>query len=287
MKKIFSVLAVVFAAACVFAVEWPQAEHGTDSISSYFGQNIDGRISQSIIFEEPAQVNSIKDGKILIIISDFDDDSSFFPSALGTSVIVAHDDDLISVYGNLDKESVKQNVLKKDSLKEGDVIGETGNTGWQKKRSSLEFQIIDSQKKTSINPKILLPRVDNVKDYTLSGLILRNKDGAFFDLRESRVFPSGSYRIYHTRNQIAVPYKMTATINGVVVDELSFDTIGMQGGKLYISGKKQYTAQDIYPREDLILCGDFMLTPGKSTLAINTENILGKTRQVSYVISIY
>ena len=53
--------------------------------------------------------------------------------------------------------------------------------------------------------------------------MLQNKDGKLFDIRENKVYPSGLYKVFQTRNKIAAPYKTTVTINGVVVDEISFD----------------------------------------------------------------
>ena len=286
MKKsvvLFSAF-LLFVSSSVSGVEWPQEEHNSDSIVSYFAQNIGGRMSTSIIFADPAEVKAVKEGKVLIVMSDDDDDTDFFPSALGTSVIIAHDDELISVYSNLDSETVNE---KSDTIKEGEIIGSTGNSGWQEKRSSLNFQIIDIQKSSAINPKILLPRTENEKDYNLSGIVIQGKDGVYYDLKERKQFPSGTYKVYHSRNKVAAPYKITATINGVVLDELSFDTIGEQNGKLYITGKKQYTSVDLYPDSDLILSGEIMLTPGKFTLGLSVENFLGKTKQATYILSIY
>ncbi len=289
MKKLFLTFAFILGAFSIslFAVEWPQEEITETSIISDFAQNISGKISTSIIFEEPAQVKNIKDGKILIIMSDSEDNSEFFPSALGTCVIVSHEDDLISVYSNLDETSVKEVTGTKKTLKEGEIIGETGNSGWQQERSCLEFQIIDTQKASAINPKILLPHNQKEMEYNLSGIMLQNKDGTFFDLRERKSFTAGSYKVYHTRNKNISPYKMTATINGVIVDEISFDTVTMQNGILYVTGKKQYDSQDIYPNQNLILTGEVMLTPGKSILGLTVESYLGKTKQINYNLSIY
>lgn len=288
MKKLIYFIITILIAAPLFSVEWPQEEYNNNAFSSYFGQNISGRISTSLIFSDPSEVKAINDGKILIMMTDISDDSEFFPSTLGNTVILCHDDDLISVYANLDAETTIQNIGTKTTLKEGDLIGETGNSGWQQTRSNLEFQIIDLQKSSAINPKILLPRAENEIDYTMTGIMLQNKDGKLFDIRENKIYPSGLYRVYQTRNAIAVPYKTTLTINGVVLDEISFDTIGQENGKLYLSGeKKKYDAQVMYPDNTLILLGEMMLTPGRSTLGLTAQNFLGKLKQQSYVISIY
>ena len=286
MKKLLFFIVLLFC-GIAFGVEWPQDEYDDKAIVSYFGQNVSGRISTSIVFRDPAEVKAVKDGKILIIMSDFNDDSEFFPSTLGSSVILCHDDDLISVYSNLDTDSINEMTADKDTVKEGEIIGTTGNSGWQNQRSSLEFQLIDNLKSTAINPKILLPRTENEVDYSLTGIMLQNKEGKLFDLRESKNFQSGQYKIYQTRNKIAVPYKTTITINGVLIDEISFDTVGQENGKLYVIGKKKYNAEDLYPDDTLLLLGEAMLTPGRSTLGLSTFNFLGKTKQLNYVLSIY
>ncbi len=303
MKKIITLTAAFFAMLfTVNAVEWPVEDKAPDSIISYFGQNVGGNISKSIIFAKPKptqdkegniisvehEVKAVKEGKILIVMTELDDDSELFPSALGTSVILAHDDDLISVYSNLESQSVNLNTQNKTSLAEGEVIGNTGNTGWQAVPSSLEFQIIDNQNSAAINPKILLPRTEKETDYSLSGIMLQNKSGTFYDLRESKIFPAGTYKVYHTRNKTAMPYKLTCTINGVIEDEIFFDTITYQNGKLYLSGKeKRYNSEVLYADENLLLTGELTLTPGKSTLGITAETFLGKQKQLNYILSIY
>jgi hypothetical protein len=303
MKKIITLTAAFFAMLfTVNAVEWPVEDKAPDAIISYFGQNVGGNISKSIIFAKPKptqdkegniisvehEVKAVKEGKILIVMTELDDDSELFPSALGTSVILAHDDDLISVYSNLESQSVNLNTQNKTSLAEGEVIGNTGNTGWQAVPSSLEFQIIDNQNSAAINPKILLPRTEKETDYSLSGIMLQNKSGTFYDLRESKIFPAGTYKVYHTRNKTAMPYKLTCTINGVIEDEIFFDTITYQNGKLYLSGKeKRYNSEVLYADENLLLTGELTLTPGKSTLGITAETFLGKQKQLNYILSIY
>ena len=303
MKKIITLTAAFFAMLfTVNAVEWPVEDKAPDSIISYFGQNVGGNISKSIIFAKPKptqdkegniisvehEVKAVKEGKILIVMTELDDDSELFPSALGTSVILAHDDDLISVYSNLESQSVNLNTQNKTTLAEGEVIGNTGNTGWQSVPSSLEFQIIDNQNSAAINPKILLPRTEKETDYSRSGIMLQNKSGTFYDLRESKIFPAGTYKVYHTRNKTAMPYKLTCTINGVIEDEIFFDTITYQNGKLYLSGKeKRYNSEVLYADENLLLTGELTLTPGKSTLGITAETFLGKQKQLNYILSIY
>ena len=73
----------------------------------------------------------------------------------------------------------------------------------------------------------------------MTGIMLQNKEGKYFDIKENKVYPSGSYKVFQTRNKIAVPYRTTITINGVVLDGISFDTVCQENGKLYVTGEKE------------------------------------------------
>ena len=287
MKKIITLLITSFVSLSLFAFEWPLDNSEKNFLKSYFGQKRGNQISNSLIFTNPEPVKCIEDGKVLIIMSDEQDDSYFFPSSLGTCVIVAHDDSLISVYGNLDNESVQQTIGNKQYLKSGDIIGEIGNTNWQTEASSLEFQIIDIQKGSAINPKILLPRINNELPLSLGEIVVEHKIGSRISLKNQKTFPSGLYRIYQKRNYIASPYKTSITINGVVVDQISYDTVNQENKKIYVVGKKKYTSTDIYPDDEYQLLGETVFTAGKSTLGLSIENFLGKTVAQTYVITVY
>lgn len=271
----------------LFAYDWPQENVEQTSIKSYFGQKRGEAISTSLVFSDPEPIKCIEDGKILIIMSDESDDSVFFPSTYGTSVILSHDDSLLSVYGNLDKEEVAKSIGEKSELSTGDIIGEPGNSGWQNGTSSLELQIIDTKKATAINPKILITRTNTELPLKLEGIVLESKSGTKVNLAYQRTIKSGLYKIYQKRNPVACPYKSTVAINGVVVDQISYDTINHENNRLYVSGKKKYTSSDIYPDGELQLLGETMFTAGKSTLGLTLNDFLGKGVQQNYIITVY
>ena len=287
MKKYFLLSLFVIFSFNLFAYDWPQENVEQTSIKSYFGQKRGEAISTSLVFSDPEPIKCIEDGKVLIIMSDETDDSVFFPSTYGTSVIVSHDDSLLSVYGNLDKEEVAKTIGAKSELSTGDIIGEPGNSGWQNGTSSLELQIIDTKKATAINPKILITRTNTELPLKLEGIVLESKSGAKVNLAYQRTIKSGLYRIYQKRNPVACPYKTTVAINGVVVDQISYDTINHENNRLFVSGKKKYTSTDIYPDEDLQLLGETMFTAGKSTLGLFVNDFLGKGVQQNYIITVY
>ncbi len=239
MKKYTLFTLLLIASFNLFAYDWPQENVEQTSIKSYFGQKRGEAISTSLVFSDPEPIKCIEDGKILIIMSDESDDSVFFPSTYGTSVILSHDDSLLSVYGNLDKEEVAKSIGEKSELSTGDIIGEPGNSGWQNGTSSLELQIIDTKKATAINPKILITRTNTELPLKLEGIVLESKSGTKVNVAYQRTIKSGLYKIYQKRNPVACPYKSTVAINGVVVDQISYDTINHENNRLYVSGKKK------------------------------------------------
>lgn len=284
-KNIILILSLIFTAS-LFAFDWPANNITEESYSSFFGQNRGKIISSSLCFSEPGEIKAAESGYILAIISEYNDDSDFFPSTLGTAVILSHDDNLLSVYGNIDSESLTLNDVNEKIVDSGAILGNSGNSGWQDENSHLEFQIIDTKEKSAINPMVLMPRSEKTIPLTLTGIYIENKNHEFFDINTYKTYPSGLYRIYQKRNPVAVPYKTSVSINGLVLDQLSYDTITQENKLICISGKKKYTYKDIYPTKDLHLIGESMFTPGKITLGLTESDILGNVKHINYNITV-
>lgn len=267
------------------AFDWPQDEVTKDSYTSYFGQNRGDILSTSVIFSEPAEIKAAEKGFILAILTENNDDSDFFPSTLGTAVILAHDDNLLSVYGNIDKDSLTLNETEK-TIDAGAILGQNGNSGYQNNNGNLEFQIVDAKNKSAINPKVLMPRSESEIPLSLSGIVIQSKNRDFYDINTYKTFNSGLYKVYFKRNAIAAPYKTSISINGLIVDQISYDTITQENNKLCIIGKKKYTSNDVFPEENLQLIGEAMFTPGRATLGLVITDFLGNVKQLNYSIII-
>lgn len=287
MKKSFIFCALSLISINLFAFGWPVENTESNSINSYFGQNRGDTLSTSLVFSEPTLVKSVEKGELLVLMTEEQDDSDFFPTTLGTSVIISHEDDLISVYGNLDKNTINSELTKHTHIQSQTVLAATGMSGWQNNNSSLEFQIIDTKNDVAINPKILLDRLNNEFELFFSNVTLKNKNDVSFDLRTQRSFPAGVYRIYQKRDKVVSPYKTNVLLNGIISDQISYDTIKEENNKLYVIGKKKYTSSNIYPNKENQLLGEVMLTPGKNTLTIIISDFLGNQKQVNYFLSIY
>lgn len=286
MKKLTAIVLITFTCFFAFCFDWPQAEVTKDSFNSYFGQNRGGILSTSIIFSEPEEVKAAENGYITAIITENSDDSDFFPSTLGTAVILAHNDELISVYGNLDAETLTLKNENEHTIDAGATIASSGNSGFQENHGNLEFKIIDTKNKSAINPIVLMPRAQEEIPLSLSGIIIVSKNNDYYDINTYKTYNSGLYKVYFKRNPVAAPYKTSVSINGVIVDQLSYDMITQENNKLCIIGKKKYTDVDIFPNNDLQLLGEVMFTPGRATLGLSISDMLGNVKQLNYNILI-
>ena len=282
MKKSLAFTALLFTGILAFSFDWPQKEVSKNSFNSYFGQNRGSILSTSVIFSEPEEVMAAEDGYITAILTENNDDSDFFPSTLGTAVILAHNDDLISVYGNLDAETLTLNNEDEHTIDTGAIIASSGNSGYQENKGNLEFKIIDAKNKAAINPSVLMPRAEEEIPLTLTGIIIVSKNDDYYDINTYKTYNSGLNKVYFKRNPIASPYKTSVSINGVIVDQLSYDMITQENNKLCIIGKKKYTDSDIFPNNDLQLLGEVMFTPGRATLGLSISDMLGNVKQLNY-----
>lgn len=279
-KTIISFFIFNFLISVLSAFEWPVLEINKNSFQSYFGQKRGTQISSSIIFSDSQETVAVEKGRTIVV---FEDEDCFFPSTLGASVIICHEDNLASVYANLDKNS----VLEKDVYIQGESIGTVGNTGWQENRNTLEFQILDFKNKASINPMVLMPRNYEEPPVTISGIKLRNKSGTMYDISEIKYLAAGTYKVYSKKNDITVPFKTNILINGIVEDAVSFDSIVHENNKILISGKRKYPSEEVYPGNNMILLGEVTLTPGKCAMVISISNLKEVVKNNTYNISIY
>lgn len=290
MKKIL----IAFTAALLvpftaLTFNWPQTEQiNSDSFHSYFAQLRGNTISNSLIFQEPSTVQAADQGFISMIMVDYQDDSDFFPTALGNTIVICHNDSLATIYGNLEEETVINCLFKNEVVENAEVLGQTGNSAWQHGKSSLEFQVIDLKNRTSINPRILMPRIGNELELYTQNVTLIAKNGRRHELAVSRSIPAGTYKIYQKRLSVAVPYKTQIFLNGTLVDSISFGVLSEEDNKVCVKGNKSYSKEDLYPDKNLILTGEANFTAGQILLQISLKDINEKKEyNANYSLSVY
>lgn len=286
-RKTFAsaIISIAIVSICVnlIAFEWPQEEVTHESFSSVFGQLRNGIFNTSIVFSDPAEIKPCIKGNVVAVVGKNSGEMGWFESPLGNAVILAHEDELLSVYANLETVDIPKGLTY---ISADDVIGTSGSSGWQHGQSSLEFQIIDIQKHSVINPRLLLPKLENDPKVHSYGITMVNRKGEEYDLRTRRSLPAGAYMVYRTREQNFMPYSTTVSVNGAAVETITFDMLGRTDTKLTVSGKKTYNVKDIYPNNTKQFLAEVTLSQGKNTLNISTKNINGEETSLTYILDI-
>lgn len=288
MKRFIISACILLISSIAFCFDWPQEKVvQSDQFYSYFGQLRGETISNSLIFSEISDVKAADDGYLTVIINEYSDHTDFFPSTLGNAVILSHTDNLLTVYGNIDSESILKEAFNENSIKCGETFGTSGNSAWQQGHSSLEFQVIDTKNNTSINPRLLMPRVGKELPLYYNEIYLQGKNGRQYSVTNQNILPSGIYKVYKKRQAVAVPYRTRVAINGTVVDQISYDLLRQDDNQICVSGRKNYSKSILYPNNDLQLLGEATLTPGKNALQLTITDILGKEVNATYLLTIH
>lgn len=288
MKRFIISACILLISSIAFTFDWPQEKVvQSDQFYSYFGQLRGETISNSLIFSEISDVKAADDGYLTVIINEYSDHTDFFPSTLGNAVILSHTDNLLTVYGNIDSESILKEAFNENSIKCGETFGTSGNSAWQQGHSSLEFQVIDTKNNTSINPRLLMPRVGKELPLYYNEIYLQGKNGRQYSVTNQNILPSGIYKVYKKRQAVAVPYRTRVAINGTVVDQISYDLLRQDDNQICVSGRKNYSKSTLYPNNDLQLLGEATLTPGKNALQLTITDILGKEVNATYLLTIH
>ncbi len=287
LKKtaVFSVVTLL-SLGTAYGFEWPQENIDASSFYSYFAQLRGGTVCSSLIFSESAEVHAAEDGYVAAVIVEHTDDFGWFESTLGNAVIVSHEDNLVSVYANLDEDSLAPVLESGEKLSKETVLGESGNSGWQKGMSCLEFMVLDTEKATAINPRILMPRLGGEKQLEMGQVTVDDKRGITHALAVEKYFSSGRYSVYHTRQDVAMPYRTVIAVNGATVENIVYDTLKESGGRLCALGNRPYTVEQLYPDDKRHLLGVVDLPHGHTVLTVTLINIFGHAVTSTYNLEV-
>ena len=264
MKKIIFTISAFIFASTLSSFDWPQSDILADSFYAYFGQLRGGTINTSLIFSKNDEVKASDAGRILAVISEHGDDE-LFESTLGNAVILQHQNDMLTVYGNLE-ESVQNNL--------------SGETNIQKGR----FLVVDTRNQNYINPRILMPRIGSELELTIKNLEFMNKNGVSYNLLTTKTFYAGTYRIYRERQETSMPYKTSVYVNGALVDSITYETLLAKDGKICTNGKVNHPVKEVYPDKNKQLVAEFSLPKGHNTVTVIVANILGQEKTLTYNI---
>lgn len=286
MKKIVLSL-VFFVSVSIFAFEWPLAtEKGPLQVSVNFAEYRKNVYSTGFIFSQDGNVLASDDGELLFTINSDESYYDSFNGTLGNTIILAHNDQMISVYSNLNSIS---DLTNKTSFVKNDIIAQVDKSkkdsnGWHSDNSTLEFQIIDIKNNVIINPYLLLPLQDHTNPVYPGNITLINKKGVVYKLDEIKSLPAGSYSVYRSTQLSRMPLKTTVSINGLIVYTIDYDTLMQDKERLCAIGNQNIPFEKMYLDSKTQFLADINLSRGKNILCITVTDSFKTERKAYYTI---
>ena len=290
MKKSFYCVAILFAflGQTLYSFGWPVKNLDTEKMVPSFARNRKGKFNVSLTFPNAQKAVAADNGKIIAVITEHQNDGDWFESPLGNAAIISHNDDLISIYTNLDAQSAL-NLQDKFQVSDGQELGDIAFSAWTEnpQSGSMEFQIADTKGNTYINPLILTPRSIKPNRIYLDGVTIENQFGRAYTLATLRSVPAGPYTLYKKRQANISPHRSKVYVNGTELEKISKEVLKWQDGKIFIVGNKNYTSERFYPSDDTELLGHILLPHGVNTITITASDILENSVTANFMISGY
>ncbi len=288
LNSLFRFSGTVFALALLIApaaaMEWPT---GVFKPARLFAQRNESVIECGLTLDDVEAVRAAGYGEVLLTLSP-PANMTGFPGTLGTAVLLVHDDDLLTVYGNLDSDSLMTGTGDIESLA---IIGSAGNTGWGKKNSLL-FQVIDRKKATFLNPLLLLSSIRDTRSPLIRTVIAVNSAGQSISLAGARALRQGSWRLYadivDTLDGLSTelsPFRVGVAVNGKEQSAIPYETLKAEGGRLVL-GNAALNADHLYSDPSRIFLGTIQFVRGRSELVIHTRDASGNERSAAFQIQV-
>lgn len=278
------IVAFLFFPMGLFAFEWPMEIESLNDIRFFFLENRKTFISPSLVFPKGETIFLSEAGKNIF---RFEKNSycGQFPSTLGNALVIAHENDMRSIYANLGEFAIDET---KDFLQGGSEIALSGHSGWHEEESGLEFIVIDTKNKTLINPLLVLPMNLKALDFSVGKLFLKDIRGEYRELANGKSFEEGVYILYRETKEKMPFFKNLVSLNGNTLDSLNNDSLSLWDKKLVLktSGGTNLDFETNFPREGMQYVCEVKLSRGKSTLIVQIFDIFANKKQIQYTFDV-
>ena len=283
-RLFFAIICTVAAVAGSSALEWPVAEVRP---GRFFAQRAESSIERGITLENAEIVRSAGNGTLVFSMKQ-NRNMSGFPGTLGNAVNIAHDDSLISVYGNLDS---LERLDTRTTVETGTILASAGTSGWTK-RGALLFQVVDQERKTMLNPLLVLPSRPDSRGPSIKNVIAVAPNNQIATLGTAKYIRQGKYRLYADildtidGSQIALaPFRVSVLLNGSECMTIPFEVLKEKGGKLYLDSP-EYTTETLYSDSDRMYLGALTINRGRADIAIIARDTAGNERSALFSLQV-
>ncbi len=271
-KKIGVCVGIVFSLiltsiSFLYAFDWAQKPVRA---SSLFSEIRGDSFNAGVVFASPGEVAVAEEGHVIMMLASNSSNMGWFESPLGNAVIVAHKNDMMSVYSNLNNIRLEQG---KREVVAGEVLGVSGQSAWSDGSEGAGFQIMDTKMKRLINPAVLMQDLPQSQRVPVTGVIAVNRNGESFPLYNGAIFKAGAYTLYMDRPATGMIHGSSVALNGEVKETINYDTLEKIDNSLVVFGNKSYHYNEIYIQDDKMRLADILLARGTNTIEISLSNV--------------
>ncbi|MBA7543737.1 hypothetical protein ES705_36074 [subsurface metagenome] len=216
-------------------------------------------------------------------------DYSSLPVGLGNFIVLQHQEGIRSIYCHL-KDDTLVRSLTKFSLQ--DPLGSIGDSGHSQGKH-LHLSLIDSEMKTIINPFLVLPPLTDRQAPIIRRLFMKG-EGDLVELREGDELKTGEVHIlaeiYDLREDVSfiwklAPYKILLYVNGREVNQVSFNFLQAEEGRLVLSDTRD-SYKELYVSDWIYKLGSLDLTPGETHIQVSTRDFAGNVSMREYFFQV-
>lgn len=283
MRRILPAV-LTLACAALQSLEWPVSPAMP---STLFGGRDGQTLSRGLVFSATDTVRTAGPGTVLITLRE-NRNLTGFPTTLGNTAVVAHEEGLTTVYGNL----ASLDRLEGTDAVEGQMpLGPAGTGAWGTE-GEVRFQVLDRDKKTVLNPLLLLTPLRDTKAPRIREVSAVSEGGQNYALGTSKYLKQGRYRLYADVSDSLdgsqadlAPFRITVLVNGKEQSVIAFELLKEDGGALYLS-QREFTAGELYRVSGKTLLGEVSFVRGQTDLVIAARDIAGNERSAQFSLII-
>jgi hypothetical protein len=277
---------LLLASVPLFSLDWPVAKR---IITGTFGEDRGDHFHNGVdIGGGDQDVHPVLPGE-LVFRFDENDDYSSFPRGTGTTLVLHHDQNILSVYFHLKNGSLGP---FRSSYQAADTLGTVGSSG-RSEGPDLHFGVYDEETGSFINPLTFLPPLADSQPPVIRRVFLSIgeqrlllQDGAVVKPVKGMVLADASDLREDVRFswQLA-PYSVSLSLDGAQVAKISFDSLQVSDGRMVLSGSSR-DRSEVYGPDGLVRCGTVELRAGESHLRLSVRDFAGNetTREISLTV---
>jgi hypothetical protein len=262
-------------------MDWPSPD---GELTANFGLNDHGRPALGTVFRAEGPVAAADKGE-LVFYRDQENSASRLPSPLGAWIALDHGDGILGIYSRLDNTRAKETAgaLPEPPLqpRRGQPIAAGGLSGWTR-QEGFYFTLYDRRERRWVNPSLIIVPFSDTSPPQILLVQLRSSRGEIIPPGQSRI-SQGRYSIIVTvadspspASPIRLaPHRLVASLNGVEVGTLNFETYSARDGVLSLQRNGLVPVSSVYAPYPAFDLGEVWFTRGQTTLELIARDVMG------------